>query len=274
MHLLYCDKSNIEERTGGFLLYAGLVIPPHSAHRLSDDVEGIRQRAKLESNFQLKFNPGPAHLDHAQFVALKQDVLEAAARHDVRLLAYVILHDIAKGQGVDIARRNGINTVLFHYDYYLNRAKDKGIVLLDRFNDRGNKIDDHTREKFTVGVTGMPYSKTMRLENILGVHYATIGQSHFCSLIDIVVGSLRFAINAHTRNDVHFHATAGTLLGLLSPPFFRKEGGTRVSELGFQFSPKGFGKIPHFRGKYKNLKAFLAEQGVDTAQTITDEHMY
>lgn len=273
MHLLYCDESNIEERAGDFLLYAGLVIPPHKAHQLSGDIEGIRQRAKLEPNFQLKFNPGPAHLDHAQFVALKQNILEAAARHDVRLLAYVMLHDIAKGQGIDMARRNGINTVLYHYHCYLSRVQDKGIALLDRFNDRGNKVDDHTREKFAVGITGMPYSGTIRLENILGVHYSTIGQSHFCSLVDIVVGSLRFAINAHTRNTANLHATAGTLLGLLSPLFFREEGQTSVSELGLLFSPKTI-KIPHFRAKYKELKVFLAERGVNTAQAITDERMY
>lgn len=277
MYLLYCDETNMEEKSGDFLVYAGISIPPETAQQLSEDIEQARARLKVASDFQLKFNPGPKNLDHGQFISLKEEVLKKAAEHGVRLFAYVVLHDIAKNKGTDEARRNGINTVLYHFDCYLNRKKDQGIVLLDRFNDKGNKIDTHTREKFSIGLVGLPYSKEKRLGNILGVHYSTIGQSQFCSLVDIVVGSLRFAINAHTRNLTDHHATAGALLGLLSPLFFREdrelEGSNKISELGFQFSPKAV-SVAKYRAKYEALQTFLAERGVETQQRITDQAFY
>jgi len=68
----------------------------------------------------------------------------------------------------------------------------------------------------------MPYGLTaMRLARILGFHYAAIGQSHFGSLIDIILGSFRFAVNAHTRNQAEKLTTAGHLLSLLRRLFLR-----------------------------------------------------
>jgi hypothetical protein len=272
MYLLYCDESNLEEREGDFLLYAGISIPPNSAKPLSVGIDELRKSASVAVDYKLKFNPGPTNLSHAEFISLKSGVLQSAAAHGVKLFAYVILHDIAKGQGVDVARRNGINTVCFHFDCYLNRVRDEGIVLLDRFNDAG-KIDDHTREKFAIGLTGLPYSRTRRLGNILGFHYSTVGQSHFCSLVDIIVGSLRFAINTYSRNQLELHGTASKILELLNPLFFREEGWSSVSELGFQFSPKVV-KIAQYRSRYEGLKLFLAEHGIDTAQPITSQREY
>lgn len=277
MYLLYCDETNMEEKSGDFLVYAGISIPPDTARQLSEDIEQARARLKVPADFQLKFNPGPKNLDHSEFISLKEEILQKAAEHGVRLFAYAVLHDVAKNKGTDEARRNGINTVLYHFDCYLNRKKDQGIVLLDRFNDKGNKIDTHTREKFSIGLVGLPYSKEKRLGNILGVHYSTIGQSQFCSLVDIVVGSLRFALNAHTRDLTEHHATAGALLNLLSPLFFREESGMgasdKVSELGFQFSPKAV-SVAKYRAKYEALQTFLAERGVETQQRITDQVTY
>jgi hypothetical protein len=273
MYLLYCDESNVEEREGDFLLYAGVSIPPSTAKQLSDEIELIRKRASVPDDFRLKFNPGPPHLSHQEFIALKKAILESAVANGVRLFAYVILHDVAKGKGMDVARRNGINTVCFHFDCYLNRVKDQGIVLLDRFQDRGNRIDDHTREKFSIGLVGLPYSPTKRLSNILGVHYSTVGQSHFCSLVDIIVGSLRFSINSYSRGQTEFHESAAEILNVLSPLFFREEGWDGVSELGLQFSPKVVRKNA-FRAKYAGLKQFLADRGVDTVQRITNQREY
>lgn len=270
MYLLYCDESNMEERKGDFLLYAGVSIPPTSAGILSEEIEIIRTSQGVSRDYTFKFNPGASHLNHTEFIALKQSVLEKAAEHGVRMFAYVVLHDIARKTGLDEARRNGINAVLYHFDCYLNRKNDIGIALLDRFNDEGNQIDGHVREKVAVGVTGLPYSKEKRLKNLVGVHYSAIGQSHFCSLVDIIVGSLRFAINVHSRSQQKLEPTARTLLGLISPMLFREEGdfaNTKVSELGFQFSPKNV-RLAHYREKYIALHKFLHSNGIHCDQTI------
>lgn len=271
MHLFYCDETNLEERAGDFLLYGGLIIDGETAKDFSAAIDDLRDRHNVPREYRLKFNPGPDGFTHKQFIALKQEVLEIASRFKARLIVYSILHDIALNP--DLARRNGINAVCFHFDCILNRLGGSGLVLIDRFNDEGNEIDAHLRDKFTIGITGLPYSQEMRLANISGFHYSSIGQSHFPSIVDVALGSLRFAINAHTRNSTNLLETSKTLLGLLSPLFWRKSETEPVPELGFQFSPKVI-KIAKYKSKYQSLKDFLESAGIATHQEITDQRRY
>jgi hypothetical protein len=274
MYLFYCDETNLEERSGDFLIYGGLAIDATRAGDLSKAIDALRTDAKIDPLFQLKFNPGPDHLSHADFSTLKQRVITTAAEYGATLFVYAILHDIAKT--ADEARRNGINIpVCYHFDCFLNRApKSTGLVLVDRFNDAGNRIDAHLVMKFSVGVTDMPYSDEVRLSNIVGFHYSSVvGQSHFPSIVDIVLGSLRFAINAHTRKSDGLLNTANRLLALLSPLFHRHKAGSPISEFGFLFSPKVV-RSDLYRGKYKSLKDFLAAAGLETEQQITSERNY
>lgn len=271
MHLFYCDETNLEDRAGDFLIYGGLIVNGATAKEFSAEIDELRTRHGVPRDYRLKFNPGPEGFTHEQFIALKQEVLEVASRFGARLVVYVILHDIATNP--DAARRNGINTVCYHFDCILNRLGGAGLVLIDRFNDEGNAIDAHLRDKFTIGITGLPYTREMRLANICGFHYSAIGQSHFPSVLDVALGSLRLAVNAHTRETTGLMATANTLLGLLSPLFWRQNDDKRVPELGFQFSPKVI-KAPKFRTKYQGLKDFLAGAGIATHQEITDERLY
>ena len=144
MHLLYCDESNMEERAGDFLIYAGLAIDGERALDLSQEIDAIRVRLGVPRDYRLKFNPGPEGFTHAQFIELKRQIIAAAVDHGVGLLAYVVLHNIATNP--DEARRNGINTVCFHFDCLLNRRNDSGLVLIDRFNDAGNQVEAHLAE--------------------------------------------------------------------------------------------------------------------------------
>jgi hypothetical protein len=155
----------------------------------------------------------------------------------------------------------------------LNRLDQPGLVLIDRFNDAGNRIEAHLSEKFAIGIRGLPYTREMPLAHIVGLHYSAVGQSHFSSLIDIVLGSLRFAINAHTRGESQNLDTARRLLGILGPLFYREPAGAPISELSFLFSPKVI-RAQQYRERYQRLKDFLAEAGVDTAQPITAERPY
>jgi hypothetical protein len=263
VHLLYCDETNLEERKGDFFVYAGIVAEGARAQELSHRIDKIRSDAKVPPDYQLKFNPGPACLDHQQFINLKKSIIDAAAQAKVRLLVSVILHDIATSP--DVARRNAINTLCFHFDCLLNRIPGPGLVLIDRFTDK--QIDAHLAEKFSIGVTGLPHTAQMRLSNVVGFHYSAVGQSHFSSLIDVVIGSMRFAINAFTRGESAKLDTAKRILEGLQPLFYREKDDAPVSELSFFFSPKNV-KVAAYREKYLALKKFLGENGIDTAQAI------
>ena len=271
MKLFYCDETNLEENTGDFLIYGGLIINGDTAKEFSAAVDALRDTHGVPRDYHLKFNPGPKGFSHEQFTKFKQAVLELAVKFEAKLVVYVILHDIAVDP--DTARRNGINSVCYHFHCILNRTDEAGLVLVDRFNDKGNKIDAHLREKFNVGVTGLPYSPEMRLTNIVGFHYSAIGQSHFPSIVDVALGSLRLAINAHTRKKAGLIPTAKTLLGLLEPMFWREAPGETIPELGVFFSPKAV-RAAKYRSKYKELKQFLEDAGVLTSQEITDDPVY
>lgn len=271
MYLIYCDETNIEERAGDFLIYGGLMIDGDKVGDLNSAIDEIRARHNVPREYNLKFNPGPEGMDHQEFIQFKQEVIRAAKDHAAQLLVYVILHDIAVG--ADEARRNGINAICYHFHCALNRIPAEGLVLIDRFNDAGNEIDAHLRQKFSVGLRGMPYRDELRLSTIVGYHYSAIGQSHMPSIVDVALGTLRFALNAHTRGQDNNLASARAMTELLAPLFWRENGQETVPEIGFMFSPKVI-KRAHFRQRYEDLKGFLTEGGVETSQEITDQRQY
>lgn len=263
MHLLYCDETNLEERAGDFFVYGGVSVPAEAARELSAAIDEIRARAGVARDFRVKFNPGPKDLDHKTFIALKQQIVEAAAAHGAKLFVSMILHDIATSP--DDARRNEINRICYHFDCYLHRHDSPGLVLIDRFSDA--QIDAHLAEKFSTGLKGLPYSNELRLKNIVGFHYSAIGQSHFTSLIDILLGSYRFVVNAYTRTDERALQTARVLLPILSPLFYREGESKAASEISLFFSPKVV-KVKKYRDRYQGLKEFLSSMGIDTEQTV------
>ena len=139
------------------------------------------------------------------------------------------------------------------------------MVLVDRFTDEGNQIEAHLREKFSIGLLGMPFSAELRLSNIIGFHYSAIGQSHMASIADVVIGSLRLAINAHTRNSEQSAETARAILTQIEPMFWRESAEDPVSELSFMFSPKSVLRM-NYRSVYRSLQQFLSSNGIDTQQ--------
>lgn len=271
MYLLYTDETNLDPSQGDFFVYGGIAIPGEKAGALTERIEAIRAEAKIPPAFVLKFNPSPDHLKHPEFLECKRAIIAAACESGCVFLSSIFLHAIAERTGVDTARRFEINRIGFHFNSFLNRVNDTGLVLVDRFSD--SQIDAHLREKFSIGLTGMPYSKTIRLNKILGFHYSAIGQSHFPSLIDILMGSLRFAINSYTSTDEGRIRTAHTLLALMSPLFFREPGQTAVPSLGINFDPYVI-KSAKFRDQYNALKAFFEAAGIVTSQEISEYRRY
>lgn len=267
MYLLYCDESNLEERPGDFLLYGGVAIDTGRALDLSRAIDTIRRDAGIEPASRLKFNPAPDRLSHADFIRVKEQVLRAACEHEVRMFIYLVLHDVAGDP--DQARRYGINTVCYHFNVFLRNLNETGLVLIDRFNDEGNQIDGHLVEKFSTGISGLPFTPVQRLSQIVGFHYSAIGQSNFPTLIDIALGSFRFAVNAQSRNDNGKLETAGRLLTLINPLIHRHPNRERVSHLGVCFSPS-YVRIDRYRAKYIAMKDFFSRSGIEIEQDVED----
>lgn len=268
MHLLYCDETNFEKKAGDFFVYGGIVIPPQKAVELHGELQALRDKSKVPPGFTLKFNPGPKELSHEQFIALKKAIIAAAVNAECKLLVNLLLHDIATSS--DAARRSGVNTLAYHFDCYLARPKDIGLMLIDRFSDK--QLDEQLKEKLAVGLTGaLPYSSTLKLTRLAGCHLSAIGQSHFCSLVDVLLGSLRFAINCFTQKNAQHVKSAEAILEQLAPLFFREGGpfqdATKVHEISLWFSPKTV-RSGKYRSQYAALRDYLAKHGVHAAQPI------
>ena len=269
MYLMYCDETNLEERSGVFFVYGGISFEASAAFALSKEIDSLRAQHRIPPDFILKFNPGPDGMNHGEFIAVKQSIIESAAKHECKLFTSFILHDVATS--AKEARLNEINRICYHFDCFLARPDSHGLVLIDRFEDK--KIDHHLRMKFSIGITGLPYTPQQRLERIIGFHYASKGQSNFSSVVDIVLGSIRFAINTCTADDTKNLKTAETLLRLISPLYYRESGKSSVSELGLFFSPKVILASKYF-GIYEGLRSFLISCGIEPEQRISNVRTY
>jgi len=263
MLLLYCDETNFQKRRGDFFVYGGVIIDSSKAAQLATAIEETRNSHGVPRDFLVKFNPGPKNLSHEQFVDLKRSIIQAAVAAECKLLVNLCLHDIAPSP--EKARLFGINTLCFHFDRFLSRLKDVGLVLIDRFEDK--HIDGHLKEKLAVGVTGpLPYGNSIRLDRIIGYHYSAIGQSHFCSLVDILLGSLRFAINSFTQQDRQHEQSAGNILRQLAP-LFLQNAAQRVYEISLCFRPKQI-SFERYRAQCLSLQNYLAKNGIASAQIL------
>ncbi|MCK0095498.1 hypothetical protein MWU60_07935 [Yoonia sp. F2084L] len=263
MKFIYCDETNMETRDGDFLIYGGLTVDDDKFQSLNDKIWLIREKYKIDRSEKLKFNPGPKHLLHQEFIGLKSELIEAACDHACQFLVYHVLHDLVTD--ADLGRRNGINEICLNFSYLLKAADTCGMVLLDRFNDLGNKIDGHLTEKFSIGLTGLPHSEQFRLDRVVGLHYSAIGQSHMPSLIDIILGSYRFALNSHCRNEAKHHVSAGKILKSLRPLFPSDRAGAGIPRISISFSPLDI-RVPPFKVKYTNAIDFLRSNGLDIQQ--------
>lgn len=269
MYLFYCDETNLDPGHSDFFVYGGLAIPGNKAKDLHDKIEQIRCDADFKKDDEFKFNPCPKSVDYQNFVKAKEATIRAASECGCILIVSIILHKI--GKDTEEARRNEINRVVYHFDCFLNRPKTHGLVLIDRFSDK--QIDEHLRKKFSNAITGLPYSSQIRLNNIVGYHYSAIGQCHFPSIIDIILGSLRFAVNAHSKGGRNKIETAKLLLRLIEPLFYRNPFNNEVHQISLNFSPSII-KVTKYKEKYEALKEFFAQAGIDTLQPITDVRMY
>ena len=119
----------------------------------------------------------------------------------------------------------------------------------------------------------LPYSESLRLGNILGIHYSAIGQSHFCSLIDILLGMFRHAIYASANAGEDGKQTAKSIVQQIAPLFFCEREDGKISEFSINFSPKII-TVPPFMSRYQALKDFFIECGVVPCQQITNHWMY
>ena len=271
MHLLYTDEANINPVEENFFIYGGVSIPGDEAGPLSEEISTIRADLGYKPADLLKSNTNerPGHISPGVHTEAKCRLIHAAAKHGVRLFASFILHKVATTP--DEARRNEINRIVFHFHSFLVREDDHGLALIDRFDDSLGPIASHLREKSAVGLVGMPFSDTIELPRILGYHMASIGTSHFCSLVDVVIGSLRYAVNNRQETGRKLDV-AKTLIEQLAPLCVQSPYGG-VDRISISFSPQAI-RVPAYLEIYEDLHRFLADCGIEAEQVPSNVASY
>lgn len=248
MKFLYCDESNLDQKSGDFLIYGGLSIYGDKFLDLSDRIWKLRKKYNIDDSSETKYLPAPGEIsgDYRDF---KKDCIEIAIDAQCKFYTYQTLHDLARD--TDLARRNGINELCLNFSYTLKSEASTGMILVDRFNDKGNKIDAHLANKFSNGLEGLPFSPRLRLERVVGLHYCAVGQSHMTYLIDIILGTYRTAFNIYARNQTASFPLAEEILKFLDPLFVKGSDGC-TPRISISFSPLDV-RVPKFRQKYVDM---------------------
>lgn len=261
MKIIYCDESNLDARSGDFLLYGGLTIDADLYWSLSEQIWSLRRKYNIPQDAALKYLPAPKGLDNLTYMEFKKDCIRACIDFGCYFLVYQTLHDVAKD--TDEARRNGINELCLNFSYFLEKENTSGLILIDRFNDEGNKIDGHLARKFSVGLEGLPYSGTYPLKRVVGLHYSAIGQSQMSSLIDIVLGTYRTAINIYSRKQSKIEL-ADNILDFLRP-LFRMGYDDCIPRTSISFSPLSI-RVYKYRLMYIELIERMESAGYRLTQ--------
>ena len=261
MYLLYADEANTDPSSSDFFAYVGVAIHHSQVGELSAEIDRIRSEYGYQATDLLKFNTRerPQWVTPDAHRDAKKAVLEAAANSQVTAFVSMILHNVASS--MEEARRKEINRICYHFDCFLQRRDDHGLVLIDTFTDE--QLRAILQEKFHVGLRGLPFSDPYRLNRILGIHLACIGSSNFCSLVDIVVGSFRYILNE--RRNQQREQVVSILLNQLNPLFIRQPEDGTIDEISMFFSPKTVKHPPYFT-EYVALHRFLSSKGLEPAQ--------
>jgi hypothetical protein len=259
MYALLTDETNLEASEAvRFFTYGGLIVPMAKIPTLHARIEEIRKAAGYGPADRLKFETKarPKGVTIEAATKAKREVVAAAIDCGCLFIACVVLHAIAKNQGIEKTIQFGANSVIAKFNTYLGQEKSHGIVAMDRL-PKGTEFD-FLSEKFTKGLS-MPKGDAQALDRIMMFSSTCINASHMSSVMDIVLGSWRYCINQPKNTDA-----AKTMMNELVKLIWHVKQGEdiRAHELGLLFRPLDV-KHPPYKAEYdallKQINQLLAE---------------
>lgn len=251
MYVLLTDETNLEaSESVRFFTYGGLIVPMEKIPALHARIEEIRKAAGYGPSDRLKFETKarPKGVTIEAATSAKREVVAAAIESGCLFIAYVVLHAIAKNQGIEKTIQFGANSVIAKFNTYLGEQKSHGIVAMDRL-PKGTEFD-YLSEKFTKGLS-LPKGDAKALDRIMMFSSTCINASHTSSVMDIVLGSWRYCINQPNNAD----AAKNMMVELVKLIWHIKQGEDILAhELGLLFRPLDV-KHPPYKAEYDALLA-------------------
>ncbi len=264
MYTFMTDETNKNPVAGQFFIYGGLVATEEQVIEVHKAVAEIRSRYGYLPGDSFKFHtrskPDQVSVDDAR--AAKQELVERLVTISVRMIVYVILHDIAMKKSGEVVMNYALNTVAAKYHRMLEIENGHGTMVIDRADDQHG----HLESLFQHGIQIDGW--TMRLDDrIMSFEMTTDNSTHLSSAVDIALGAFRYCVNAAGGSGSE--VMAETIFPPLSELVWGVDdkGVKRVGGYGYIARPQDV-RVPSYAAKYADLANSLEKySGGSTAES-------
>ncbi|MEX2368912.1 MAG: DUF3800 domain-containing protein [Candidatus Paceibacterota bacterium] len=252
MDFLFADETNVqpsEKNNVKFFVYGGLIVPVKSIDAIHEKVSLIRDQYGYKYTDSLKFDSRsrPDNVSIEDFSSIKNELIEYAIKMDCCSLFYVVHHEIAKNQDMQVITKWGADHIVSKFNNRLQERDKQGVVIMDRLPN--SEEYGFLSEKFS---TGLVYEdKTTSLDKIRLFAASCDNASNLSSMSDIVLGSFRYCVN----NPSNFQAAKKMMKNLVRLIWSGKKGSTiHPFEKGLTFRPQPSDvKVPKYKSDYDTL---------------------
>jgi hypothetical protein len=260
MHWFLVDETNRDYSADHFFIVGGLVFTEPQIDLVDAAVREVRQAYGYKPGDSLKFdtNGRPEYITPQQHKDAKQDLIVRLRDIGVRMIVYVILHDISVNEPYDTRMNYALNTLVYAYDDLLFREHATGLMLIDRDNGRYDHLEYLFQHGLNFEGRQVPVNARIRLFG-----QTNDNASHLSSATDVALGAFRYCVNAAGgwgRNEV---ASA------MFPPLGDMMWGIEVTEgikqvRGFGYHPRPHSvKVQRYSVLYETLANALATYSND-----------
>lgn len=262
MHLFLVDETNRDYVENHFFIVGGLVFTPEQVDAVDAAVSACRHEAGFQPGDSFKFdtNSRPAHVSIDDHREAKRLLIEKLHEIGVRMIVSVVLHDLAANQDYDTRMEWALNTLAGAYRQLLTADGARGMMLMDRDNDRF----DHLEYLFQHGLrmyTGTHIGVSDRIR-LFGM--TNDNASNLSSAADITLGAFRYCANTAVGDGRE--PVARAMFPTLARIMWSRFDGTidRIGGYGYHARPRldRIG-VPDMRARYEALSAALAAYAIE-----------
>jgi hypothetical protein len=263
MHWFVTDETNKNATPGQFFIYGGLVATDEQVAEIHTATEAIRKKYAFLPGDSFKFHsrsrPKQVSIDQARFA--KQELVEELRRIGVRMIVYVILHDVAKKTEAEIMQF-ALNTVAWAFHRLLTEESATGAMFIDRDDDQHT----HLAHLFQQGISVEGSKASLSRIKLFG--QTSNNASHLSSAVDIALGAFRYCVNT-AGGDGNEVIAKDILPPLADLVWGVGDNPRRVGGYGYIARPLEV-RIAKYKDHYTRLSAAL--QDYSNADTEADEN--
>lgn len=262
LYWFHIDETNTTVSEGEFLIVGGLVLNGEQIMKADLAIDFIRRHFGFKPSDQFKFHTRsrPVQVSREDFTTAKELAISLLEPLGIRMIVYVVLHDITKNKSQPEVMSMAFNSLLAHFDmHFLDQHNSKGVVCIDRVDEQfGFKFMQDKHQAGVVFVDG----REQQLERIMHYSMTTDGASHLSSLVDIALGAFRYCVNlSNNPQKVGKLEIANKMLQPLSKALWSGEldGRRLITGYGYLPHPRGGIKVESYRAKYETLAEDLQQ---------------